>query len=350
MVRFGILGTANIANRIADAIESAGHEVYAIASRNLERANQWVSNRPSKKKTIICYGSYDQLIEDDQVQAVYIPLPSSLADSWAQLAAEKGKHILVDKPFSSAENVLKIAQVCRKNHVAFLDGTQFVHGPRLKEMQRMLQSGVIGRLRKVNAAFTAWIVDPANIRYNPTLEPAGCVGDVGWYVVRFILSFVGYDRKVISVYAVGNETDNGAMDDCCGVVEFEDNITAHFDCGFTSGYRQWGECLGTLGVLRVERFQGAPVPSSSEQKDPNLHFQFRQVGQERSGHIERVESETQDIWVSSVGKPQSVLLIEQFITLIEQDKEREKWITEAWKTQWLVDAIYESAKTKRVVW
>ncbi|EME30381.1 Uncharacterized oxidoreductase [Galdieria sulphuraria] len=350
-IRFGILGTAHIANRVADAIESSGHQVYAIASRDLERAKQWVSGRTSNKDDIICYGSYDQLIEDDQVQAVYIPLPSSLADCWAQRAANSGKHILVDKPFSSAENVLQITQLCRRNNLAFLDGTQFVHGPRLKEMQNMIQSGAIGRLRKVNAAFTAWIVDSTNIRYDPSLEPAGCVGDVGWYVVRFILSFVGYDRKVISVYAVGNETDHGAMDDCCGVVQFEDNITAHFDCGFTSGYRQWGECLGTLGMFRVDRFQGAPIPNSSEQKDPNLHFQFRQVGEERNGRIERVEKETKDIWVPSVGKPQSVLLIEQFVTLIEkQDKEeREKWAKEAWKTQLLVDAIYQSAKTKQTI-
>eukprot|EP00871_Galdieria_phlegrea_P001955 jgi/Galph1/2760/GphlegSOOS_G1386.1 len=345
MVRFGILSTATIANRIADAIELAGHEVYAIASRDESRARKWAANR----QVVQCYGSYDQLLADENVEAVYIPLPSSLADQWALRAAELGKHILVEKPFSSSENLRQIISRCKRYRVAFLDGTQFVHGPRIKEMQRMVEHGEIGKLRKVNAAFTAWIVDPSNIRYDSALEPAGCIGDVGWYVVRFILSFVGYGRKVLSVYARGTETERGAIEDCVGVIEFEGEINSHFDCGFTSGYRQWGECLGTLGILTVERFQGAPVPQI-KMEDPNLKFRYRRVGEEKDGHIQRIEGDTIDLMAPDVGKLQSVLLIETFVSLMTSDKEHEKWMDEALRTQSLVDAIYQSAKTKQTVY
>jgi predicted dehydrogenase len=94
-------------------------------------------------------------------------------------AAAQKKHILVDKPFSSSANVRRIAEACESNQVVFLDGTHFVHSPRLQEMQRQIKQGTIGKLLKVSVACTTFLPSKEDIRYNPSLEPTGCLGDIG---------------------------------------------------------------------------------------------------------------------------------------------------------------------------
>lgn len=85
----------------------------------------------------------------------------------------------MDKPFSSSVGVQRIAETCERNQVVFLDGTHFVHSPRLKEMQRQIKQGTIGKLLKISVACTTFLPSKNDIRYDRSLEPTGCLGDIG---------------------------------------------------------------------------------------------------------------------------------------------------------------------------
>jgi predicted dehydrogenase len=121
------------------------------------------------------------------VDAVYIPLPSSVHVHWARRAAEQGKHILLEKPIAvSAADTAAILDVCAEHNVQLMDGTMWVHGERTADMAAILRSGVLGALRDVTSTFT--LNAPAgfdqNVRSKKDGDPLGALGDMGWYCVR----------------------------------------------------------------------------------------------------------------------------------------------------------------------
>lgn len=130
-LRWGILSAAGIAHKVHRAIaQSQSSEVVAVASRSLDRAREWAAERQVPR----FYGSYEELLADAEVQAVYIPLPTTLKCEWAVRCANAGKHILVEKPFANAEEVQTMIDACRRNGVVFLDGTMWPHNHRSAEV------------------------------------------------------------------------------------------------------------------------------------------------------------------------------------------------------------------------
>ena len=150
-IRFGILGCADIARKLSRAITLSPHAtLYAIGSRSLEKATLFASSNnfpPSAK----IYGSYDDVLNDPDVDAVYIPLPTSLHVKWAVLAAEKKKHVLLEKPV--ALNVGEfdvILDACDKNGVQLMDSTMWMHHPRAAKMKEFLSDAhKFGELKSV---------------------------------------------------------------------------------------------------------------------------------------------------------------------------------------------------------
>ncbi|GJQ10684.1 hypothetical protein GpartN1_g2475.t1 [Galdieria partita] len=353
-LKFAVLGTANIANDVSSAIRSAGHIVEAVASRDLNRAREWAEKRDIYKY----YGSYQDALNDPSIDAVYIPLPTTIAEEWALKAALQKKHVLVDKPFSSSASVKHIAEACERNEVVFLDGTHFVHSPRLQEMQRQIKQGTIGRLLKISVACTTFLPSKDDIRYNPSLEPTGCLGDIGWYAVRFALSFIGYETKVSSVYASASKTPTGAIEDCCGIIHFVTGQTVHFDCGFTCGFRQWGECVGERGTVTVDDFivpfscGGSFFPRDRSKYNPNLKFRINKLAVEKDKKLEMIDPVIQEIEVSGNNKSQSAAMVDTFASLVrnETGATRSKWTRETIRTQELIDALFKSCQENNVVY
>ncbi|MCH8830804.1 MAG: Gfo/Idh/MocA family oxidoreductase, partial [Planctomycetes bacterium] len=185
-IRWGILGTARIATKVSEAIVNAANaELTAIASRDLARAEKWRSEHGALRS----YGSYRELIDDPDIDVVYIPLPPSLHAEWTIAAAEWGKHVLCEKPAAlNSQEVVEMTAACREHNVQFMDGVMWVHHPRAEEMRQTLRKGNLGRLRRFTSAFSFhWETIPeGDLRLSRDLG-GGALLDLGWYCIRATL-------------------------------------------------------------------------------------------------------------------------------------------------------------------
>src|SRR6185312_6531156 len=195
-LRWGILGTAEIARKNWLAIRNSGNStVAAVASRTLDRSRQFIGECQAEVPMDAApraFGSYEELLASPEIEAVYIPIPTGLRKEWVIRAARAGKHILCEKPCAVTTGDLRaMLDACRENRVQFLDGVMFMHSRRLARMREVLDDPEsIGDIRRIQSAF-AFNAPPefyeGNIRSQPKLEPHGCIGDVGWYCIRLSL-------------------------------------------------------------------------------------------------------------------------------------------------------------------
>ena len=156
-IRFGIMGCAKAARKVSRAITmSPNSTLYAIASRSLEKAQQFATENGYSDQQVVIYGSYSELLDDPLVDAVYMPLPTSLHLEWAVLAAQKKKHLLLEKPTAlDATQLQQILEACRSNGVQFMDGSMWYHHPRTAKMKELLSdSKLFGQVKSVSK--NAW--------------------------------------------------------------------------------------------------------------------------------------------------------------------------------------------------
>lgn len=255
-VRWGILSTASIATKVVAGMHDAENaEVVAVASRSLEKAKAWAAEHRVPE----AYGSYDELLADDRIDAVYIPLPSALRNEWIKKAAHAGKHVYAEKPF--AEGIEEAIQVCHDKGVQFMDGTMWLHSRRTREMALRIARGDIGTVRRVTAAFTfkypdkAWL-EGGNGRTDKTREPMGCFGDQGWYPIGAILWSYNFalPERVQMTFVSKNSVDTIVA--CGGTLWFSGGRMATFDCGVELPHRSHVEAVGETGLIRVDDLVG----------------------------------------------------------------------------------------------
>jgi predicted dehydrogenase len=150
-IRFGVIGCADIARKVSRAISlSPNATLYAVGSRTLSKAQTFAksNNFPYDAKV---YGSYEEVLDDPNVDAVYVPLPTSLHLRWAVLAAKKGKHVLLEKPVAlNAVEFDEIVVACESSGVQLMDGTMWMHNPRTAKMKEFLSDvNRFGQLKSV---------------------------------------------------------------------------------------------------------------------------------------------------------------------------------------------------------
>lgn len=255
-IRWGILSTADIATKVVAGMHDAANaEVAAVASRSLEKAEAWAKEHGVPQ----AYGSYDELLADDTIDAVYIPLPSALRNEWIKKAAQAGKNVYAEKPF--ADGIEEAIQVCREQGVQFMDGTMWLHSTRTHEIAQRIANGDIGPLRRVTAAFTfkypdkAWL-EGGNGRTDKTREPMGCFGDQGWYPIGAILWLYNYalPERVQMTFVSKNTVET--IVGCGGTLWFSEGRMATFDCGVELPHRSQYEAVGETGLIRVDDLVG----------------------------------------------------------------------------------------------
>lgn len=274
-LRFGLLSTANIGRKNWKAIFNSGNcVVSAVASRDVKKSIDYIDD--CQRKTAFetkpaAFGSYEELLASPNVDAVYIPLPTGLRKEWVLRAAEAGKHIICEKPCAvSATDLEEMTAACRKHRVQFMDGVMFMHNRRLEQIRAVLHEGsAVGQIRRITSSFS--FIGPdnflsANIRANRTLEPAGCLGDLGWYCIRFALWLMNWqlphrvEGKIISRAA---NDSAGVPVEFSGELFFDGGISMGFYCSFVAASDQCLIISGTNGLLRmtdfVNPFRGEPA-------------------------------------------------------------------------------------------
>ncbi|KAK1428359.1 hypothetical protein QVD17_17192 [Tagetes erecta] len=259
-IRFGILGCADIARKVSRAISlSPNAIIYAIGSRSFEKAAKFAAsnNFPDSAKI---YGSYDAVLDDPNVDAVYVPLPTSLHIKWAVAAAEKKKHILLEKPVAlNVGEFDKVVEACELNGLQLMDSTMWMHNPRTAKMKEFLSdTEKFGHLRSIHATFT-FAADQDflenDIRVKPDLDALGALGDAGWYCVRFILWANDFNLPK-SVTALPGTIFNkaGVIISCGAALHWEDGKVATFHCSFLANLTMTVTASGTKGSLHLNDF------------------------------------------------------------------------------------------------
>jgi predicted dehydrogenase len=250
-VNWGVLGTASIARRrfIPAVTKSEKARLAAVASREVEKAGRFASEFEIPKS----YGSYDELLADPNVDAVYIPLPNHLHAQWVMKSAEAGKHVLCEKPLGvNPEECRRMIDACRKSGVLLMEGIMYRLHPRTVLMKEMLDSGKIGDVRTIISVNTHLKQpDPADARFSG--EPgSGVLMDVGVYCVNVSRYLFGDEPEAVSGKAVYADA-SGVDTSFAGMLEFAGGRIALFDSSYGISYRQYLEAGGSGGALHVDR-------------------------------------------------------------------------------------------------
>ncbi|XP_057794637.1 uncharacterized oxidoreductase At4g09670-like [Salvia miltiorrhiza] len=330
-IKFGILGCAKIARKLSRAIVLSGNAaIAAIGSRSLEKAVGFAREN-GFPESARAYGSYAAVLDDPDVDAVYIPLPTSLHVQWAVLAARKGKHVLLEKPVALSVSELDvILGECESSGVQFMDTTMWMHHPRTHQMKDFLSdSTTFGQLKSVESNFS-FPADKAflenDIRVKPDLDALGVLGDAGWYCIRSILWAADYDLPKSAVAlpdAVLN--DAGVVLSCSAELQWQDGRAGSFRCSFLADLNMDVTILGTNGTLSVHDYVG---PFQENRATFSTHV--------KSGSVLEHTVTTE--------LPQEALMVREFSRLVASikfgaAKPEKKWPTLSRKTQAVVDAV-----------
>ena len=324
MLRFGILSTALIGiEHVIPAIQRASNaSLVAISSRKLASAKKLAKHFGAP----LVFGSYEEMLASDEIDAVYIPLPTSHHVEWSVKAANAGKHVLCEKPISlKASDIKKIIKARDKNKVVVSEAFMVTYHPQWSKVRDLLTKGAIGTLRHIDASFTYFNTDPNNMRNRPELG-GGALPDIGVYptvTARFatglepkrVMASVDFDPKM--------KTDHYS------------NILAEFP-GFNMTFylstqmakRQTMVFHGDKGFIELS----APFNS-------NLY-----EGDEVSVHnLEHTETRV----YRYTGLDQYTLEIEAFARAVAGKKQPLFSLEESVLNQRVIDAIYKSGKSGR---
>jgi predicted dehydrogenase len=261
-VRWGILGTANIARKNWKAIRLAENATLAaVASRDAAKAAAFIGECQREvpfDPAPAAVGGYAELLRRDDVDAVYIPLPTGVRREWVERAAAAGKHVLCEKPCGpTAADVRAMLDACRAKGVQFMDGVMFMHSARLPLLRKVLDDGKsVGELRRIASQFS--FQAPAeffagNIRVSDALEPLGCLGDLGWYNIRFALWVM---KNTLPERVIGRTLaeHNRVPTEFSAELFFPGGVSASFYCSFRTENQQWAHVSGTGGSVALSDF------------------------------------------------------------------------------------------------
>ncbi|KAK4393922.1 putative oxidoreductase [Sesamum angolense] len=344
-IGFGIMGCAEIARKVSRAINLAPNAtLVAVASRSIHKAKQFaVKNKLSDNVKL--YGSYDELLDDPLVDAVYMPLPTSLHVKWAVIAARKGKHLLLEKPTALEVKMLdEMLEACESNQLQFMDASMWYHHPRTAKMKELLLNlELFGHVKAIHSSSsyhgTAQFLQN-DIRVKPDLDALGALGDAGWYCIGAILWTMN-QKLPTTVAALPTTIRNsaGVILSCNAALYWDEEQTvATFYCSFVSHETMDLAVCGSNGTLHVEDFiipyeeNCATFSFTSGAKFVDMH-----IGWNAKPHEVQVATQL----------PQEGMMIQEFSRLVKGIKDLglqpdTKWAQTSRVTQLVLDAVKNS--------
>jgi xylose dehydrogenase (NAD/NADP) len=272
-VQWGVLSTARINDKfLAGVAGSTVGDVLAVASRDGSRARAYAREHGIERG----YGSYEALLQDAEVEAVYISLPNSLHLEWTRRALQAGKHVLCEKPLSRRRaEVQDIFDVAERHDRLLMEAFMYRHHPQTARIVELVGSGAVGRLRLIRASFSFALRDPQDVRLQRGLA-GGALMDVGCYCVSGARLLGGEPVAVSGTQVSGGDGVDLAF---AGWLRFPDDVLAHFDAGFLFAGRHDLEVVGDEGHLFIA--------------DP-WHCRRPGIDLHRGGDTERIEITTAD--------------------------------------------------------
>jgi D-xylose 1-dehydrogenase (NADP+, D-xylono-1,5-lactone-forming) len=245
-LRWGILGCARITRRglIPGIRESTRGTLQALGSRDGASARAWADEFQVPK----AHASYQAVIDDPDVEAIYIPLPNELHQTWVRAAADAGKHVLCEKPLAlNVEEARAMVAYCEARGVVLMEAFMWRHQPRTVAVRKLVAEGRIGALRLIRSSFS-FPIDEGDWRLDPT-RGGGALWDVGCYGVSTARLFAGAEPDRIE--AVARFGPSGVDLSMGAVLNFPGGVLALIDCSFEQPFRCAYELVGTRGVIEV---------------------------------------------------------------------------------------------------
>jgi D-xylose 1-dehydrogenase (NADP+, D-xylono-1,5-lactone-forming) len=242
-VRLGLLSTARINNAILTGAQGTDRvDVVAVGSRDGAKAQAYAADHRLERS----HGSYEALLEDAEIDGVYISLPNSLHHVWTMQALAAGKHVLCEKPYSrNPAEVEEAFDAADADGLVLAEAFMYRHNPQTALARELVESGRIGRLRAINATFSFPLVDQTNVRMMAELD-GGALMDVGCYCVSGSRLLAGEPEQVFGEQTVSETGVDVAFH---GTLRFANDVVSQIDASFVAQNRQRLEVVGEEGTL-----------------------------------------------------------------------------------------------------
>ena len=314
-VKWGILSTADINRKlIPGAHASPKVDLVAVASRDQARADEYARRFEIER----AYGSYEALLADPEIEAVYIPLPNTMHCDWSIRAVEAGKHVLCEKPMSRHPDDVATAFAAAERAGRYLmEAFMYRHNPQTRKLTELVAEGAIGELRVIRSTFCYSLYDEDNIRLRPEVE-GGALMDVGCYCVSGS-RLLGGEPESVSAEAWYGPTGTDWL--LTASLRFPGNVLALFDCGTAATDRDELEAVGSEGSLFLD--------------DP-WHCLQPAIELRRDGKTERIEVPQEDSYR---------LELENLSDAIRGEAEPLLGVADAMAQARVIEALYDSAAT-----
>jgi predicted dehydrogenase len=319
-VRWGIVSTADINRKVIPGAKASPKiELAGVASRTQERAEQYASWWEIPR----AYGSYEELLADPEIEAVYISLPNTLHCEWSIRAVEAGKHVLCEKPLSRhPDQVAAAFEAAERAGRLLSEAFMWRHNPQTARLRELVDDGAIGDLRLVRSAFSYGLYDDENIRLRTDVE-GGALMDVGCYNVSGSRFLAGEPERVWGEAWYGPSGTDWVF---AGTMRFPNDVIAAFDCGTALPNRDELEAIGSEGSLFLDDPWHCNVPVIELRRDGSA--------------TERIEIEPQDSYRLELENVSDAIRGEAELLLARNDATAQARVLEA---------LHRSATTSKPV-
>ena len=317
-IRWGILSTANIGRAaVIPAIQSSKNgEVAAVASRDAQKGLEFAARLGIPKS----YGSYEALLDDPDIDVLYIPLPNSLHYDWTIKSAQAGKHILCEKPLAlNAVQCQEMDAAAKECGVVLMEAFMYRFHPRTEKVIELVQAGAAGPLQMIQSSFTFRLTRPDNIRLRADLG-GGALMDVGSYCVNISRTLAG--EEPVGVQAIAKWAASGVDAQLAGTLRFANGLMAQFDCALTLARRESYTAAGTDG------YYFAPAAFLPGKEDIQL-IEFRDGKETRHPFS---------------GSDEYQLMVEHFSECVLSREQPRYSVLEAAANMRVIEMLYQSAR------